>query len=201
MREFFADPEGTREELLAATYRALTQHGYAELSLQTIGTEFSKSTSLIYHHYESKDQLVVDCLDAMLDQLEANIAAAPEDPHASIRRFLGMITADPQSTEYQFMRALTEIRGHAPHDAAFRAAFTRADRVLQKRLRVAIEAGVEQDIFTVEAVSETVSHLYTLLTGVMIRRTTTEDALALEPLHAEIERLLGAEFPRVAPTA
>lgn len=198
MRTFFSDPTGTKEELLAATYRALHQHGYTALSLQTIGEEFPKSTSLIYHHYDSKDALVVDCLDAMLDQLEANIPAEPSDPHESIAAFLTMIYADPDSEDYQFLRALTEIRGQAPHDDAFQAQFRRADRILQRRLETAIAAGVEREVFVVENAERTANQLYTLLTGAMVRRTSTGDSVCLNAFHAAVESLLGAEF--IAPS-
>ncbi|MEF8774483.1 MAG: helix-turn-helix domain-containing protein, partial [Halobacteriales archaeon] len=56
---FDADAEDTDEALMAATYRALCEHGYADLTIQQIGAEFEKSTSLLYHHYDGKDELLV----------------------------------------------------------------------------------------------------------------------------------------------
>ncbi len=195
MREFFTDPEGTQEELLAATYQALQTHGYAALSLQTIGEEFPKSTSLIYHHYDSKDELVLDCLDAMLDQLEASIAVDTEDPHASVSAFLSMAYAPHDSQDYQFMRAMTEMRGQASYDPAFRERLARGDRVLQAQLAAAIEAGVREGIFDVGDPEQAATHLYTLSIGAITRRTSTGERTCLETVRAVAEELLGTEFP------
>ncbi len=194
MREFFADPQGTREQLLAATYRALRTHGYAELSLQTIGEEFPKSTSLIYHHYESKDELVLDCLDAMLDQLENSIANDTENPHAAILAFLEMVHAPPENPSYQFMRALTEMRGQASYDPVFAKRFDRADQVMQAQLTTTIEAGVQQGMFETHDPDQTAKHLYTLLTGAVVRRASTEMTDYLDMVQHTAETLLSTDF-------
>ncbi len=194
MREFFDAPDGTQEELLAATYRTLRTHGYAALSLQTIGEEFPKSTSLIYHHYDSKDELVLDCLDAMLDQLEQSIATDTEDPHASVATFLEMAHAPVDSPDYQFMRALTEMRGQASHDPIFRERFARGDRVMQAQLTATIEAGAEQGVFETSDPEQAAMRLYTLLTGAIVRRTSTDMTAHLAVIQTTAEELLTTEF-------
>ena len=191
MREFFVDPSDTREELLAATYRALQRHGYRALSLQTIGEAFEKSPSLIYHHYDSKDELVRDTLDAMLDQLEASVEAAGDDPVATVAAFVDMVAAAPDSDDFQFLRAMTEIRGQAPHDPAFREQFARADRVLETRLRRAIAAGADEGAFAVDDPARAARCVYTMLTGAMVRRTAAVEGPSRATLRADTAALLG----------
>lgn len=55
-------------EILDATYRALSEHGYANLTLQDIAAEADTSKPSIYYHYDSKDQLYVAVLDEMYEQ-------------------------------------------------------------------------------------------------------------------------------------
>lgn len=71
--EPFATPSNTREEILAATYRSLREHGYADLTIEKIGREFEKSPSLVYHHFDDKDDLVLAMLDSLLDSFETTV--------------------------------------------------------------------------------------------------------------------------------
>lgn len=66
----FPGPSTTREETLAATYRALCKHGYTDPTLAVIGDELKNSKSLVYHHYEGKDDLVPARLEFILDYVE-----------------------------------------------------------------------------------------------------------------------------------
>lgn len=60
----------TEAELVEATYRALCKHGLASLTISGISRESSKSPSLLYYHYDSKDELVATCLDVLLTYVE-----------------------------------------------------------------------------------------------------------------------------------
>lgn len=60
----------TEAEFAAATYRALCKHGHANLTILGINGEYSKSPSLIYHHSDSKDELVATSLDVLLEYVE-----------------------------------------------------------------------------------------------------------------------------------
>jgi AcrR family transcriptional regulator len=68
---FDDEPADTREAIMQATYRALRAHGYARLTIQRIGDEFPKSKSLLYHHYDGKDDLLLEFLSYMLDWRES----------------------------------------------------------------------------------------------------------------------------------
>ena len=74
MDDPFAEPSNTRQAILGAAFRALCEHGYANVTIQRIGDEFDKSPSLVYHHYDGKDDLLIDLLGFLLDEFEASIA-------------------------------------------------------------------------------------------------------------------------------
>ena len=171
MDDPFAEPSNTREAILGAAFRALRKHGYASVTIQRIGDEFDKSPSLVYHHYDGKDDLLIDMMGFLLDAFEASVAAgreadaaaeeaeAPELPpggafERSAREQLDTyLTAavDPASLDEtyapdaQFVTVMTELRSQAANDEAYREHFDRSDRVFGEYLtRLVREAAAER---------------------------------------------------------
>ena len=161
MDDPFAEPSNTREAILGAAFRALRKHGYASVTIQRIGDEFDKSPSLVYHHYDGKDDLLIDLMGFLLDAFEASVAAgretegeaaggaeAPEMPRGeaferSAREQLDTyLTAavDPASLDQayapdaRFVTVMTELRSQAANDEAYREHFDRSDRVFGEYL-------------------------------------------------------------------
>jgi len=82
---------------MSATYRALREHGYADLTIQQIADEFEKSKSLIYYHYDTRTELLVAFIDHLL-------------------------TPDLDDETVAFWRAMLELRAQAAHDERIQAA-------------------------------------------------------------------------------
>ena len=173
MNDPFAEPSNTRQAILGAAFRALCEHGYANVTIQRIGDEFDKSPSLVYHHYDGKDDLLIDLLGFLLDRFEASIAdgavaeptdepaagagdlpeMAPEAFDRSARDQLDdYLTAsvDPASLDgayapdARFVTVMTELRSQAASDEAYRDHFDRSDRVFGEYLeRLVREAAAE----------------------------------------------------------
>src|SRR6056297_2619761 len=61
----FSDAE---EEVLRATYSALREHGYADLTIKRIDDEYGKSTAAVHYHYDTKEELLAAFLDYVLQQ-------------------------------------------------------------------------------------------------------------------------------------
>lgn len=151
MNDPFSEPSDSREEILKAAYGALCRYGYADLTIQRIGGEFEKSPTLIYHHYGSKDELLIDLLTYLLDDFEEAISAGSFDLPPR-QRLLAYVRAmcDPSELNHEdapdapFLRAVVELRTQATHDPAYREHFDRSDRVfgrfLERSVREAAEA-------------------------------------------------------------
>jgi len=177
--DIFDDPATTREEILAATYRSLRRHGYADLTIQKIGDELEQSPSLIYHHYEDKDALVLACLEYLLDHFEDELGRGSiEDPRERLEGLLDWGFGSAMSDEWQaFMQTVLELRVQAIHDAAYREHFTRSDRVFTESIASIIRAGVASGEFRdcdPAAVAETLQLLYF---GRALRLASTADDL------------------------
>ncbi len=65
--QLFDDAAGsdTRAKILAAAFRRLATEGYAALSVREIARDAGVNHALINYHFRSKDQLVIDVLDAV----------------------------------------------------------------------------------------------------------------------------------------
>ncbi|WIV68266.1 TetR/AcrR family transcriptional regulator [Natrialbaceae archaeon AArc-T1-2] len=191
--DVFAEPDGTREAILAATYRALCEHGYSDLTIQRIGDEFAKSQSLIYHHYDSKDELVLACLEYMLERFEEAFAddelAGPRD---RLEAFVELVlAADLEADSHQFFASLIELRARACHDDDYERHFTRSDRVFENYLADVIETGVDRGAFRDCDPDRVATTIVTMLAGVMLRRSTTDDETTWLPaLRAELATYL-----------
>ncbi|MEP6874338.1 MAG: helix-turn-helix domain-containing protein [Burkholderiales bacterium] len=87
------DASQTRERILDATFRRLVSEGYAALSVREIARDAGVNHALINYHFRSKDQLVIDVLDAVNQRLlsrQASMYASGDgfaQKWASARRF------------------------------------------------------------------------------------------------------------------
>ena len=87
------DATQTRERILDATFRRLVSEGYAALSVREIAKDAGVNHALINYHFRSKDQLVIDVLDAVNQRLLTRQASMYEggggfaQKWASARRF------------------------------------------------------------------------------------------------------------------
>lgn len=195
---FFENPEGTREEILAATYRALCDHGYSELTISRIGEEFEKSPSLVYHHYESKDELVLECLEFMLEGFEEQMTDDIDEPRARLEEFFEWgLEADIKDDRKRFIVLLVELRSLASRNDAYRRHFTRSDRVFEQYLARVIESGIDGEVFNDCDPDRVATWVLTTLSGVMLRRSTQDhDPAWLKDVRTEIDAYLEARVYR-----
>ncbi|MFC6786750.1 TetR/AcrR family transcriptional regulator [Halobaculum halobium] len=165
--------------IMEATYRALCEHGYAELSVSHIAAEFEKSKSLLYYHYDSKDDLLAGFLRfagdhflAMLEEAEHEADSPVDRVRALVDIYLGT-ELDEEMAEAQ--RSMIDLRAQAVAQPRFREEFTRTDRHLRERLATALADGVEAGVIddAVEPES-TATWLLSALTGAMLQRHTAE---------------------------
>jgi AcrR family transcriptional regulator len=217
MNDPFAEPADTRQAILGAAFRALCAHGYADLTISRIGEEFDKSPSLVYHHYDGKDELLVDLLGFLLDGFEASVSSDAFDlsPRDRIDAYISA-TLDPGSVDDayapdgRFMTAIVELRAQAATDDAYRDHFDRSDRVFGAFLETAVrdaaadlqtttgsDTVVDSDDAEPLDAAEVAATLQTFATGGMLRWATTADRDWVAPSRAGIDRYLLTALPRV----
>ncbi|MGM0685266.1 MAG: TetR/AcrR family transcriptional regulator [Halobacteriota archaeon] len=207
MHDPFAEPTDTRQAILGAAFRALCEHGYADLTISRIGGEFDKSPSLVYHHYDGKDELLVDLLGFLLDGFEATMSTGEFDmtPRERLDAYVAA-TIDPGSVDDEhapdarFLSVIVELRAQAASDDAYRDHFDRSDRVFEAFLERSVReaaATLDADEGTPIAPAEVASTLQTLATGGMLRWATTADRDWVDDTRRGARRYLEAMLPRV----
>ncbi|MFB6141054.1 MAG: TetR/AcrR family transcriptional regulator [Halosimplex sp.] len=188
---FLEDPSTTREAIMKATYHALCEHGYADLTIQRIGDEFEKSKSLLYHHYDSKDDLLLDFLDFMLERFEDRLPYPQgESVTEHLDAILDRVLVAPSAEESgDFAQAMVELRAQASHDAEFRDHFTRSDQFFRKQIARIIREGTEQGVFREVDSRQTAATIHAIVVGTMTQRVTTDDDRT-DLIRAEVDRYL-----------
>ncbi|OAQ52887.1 TetR family transcriptional regulator [Natrinema mahii] len=188
---FLEETDDTRDAIMRATYAALCEHGYSELTIQRIGDAFPKSKSLLYHHYDSKDDLLLEFLSFMLDQLEGQIPTYREggaDDHIAeiVEQTFDLGVAEMSA---DFTRALVELRAQAAHDEGYRDHFTRSDQFVRKHVAHTIRSGIEQGVFQDVDPQETAALFQVVFVGTMTQRVTSDDDV-LEGGRSAFERYI-----------
>ncbi len=158
-----------------ATYRALCSHGYADLTMQDIADESSKSKAALHYHYDSKHDLLCAFLDDLYDRfVELADDAGGEDPHEALLALVETVLENPDDDREEFETALLEIRAQAPYEDGFRDRLTRFDDYLIAELTGILEAGVADGTFRRDIdPADTAGFIVTVLTGTSTQRVTT----------------------------
>ena len=137
------------DEILTATYRALCQHGYANLTLRHIAAESDKSKAAIHYHYESKDELFEAFLAYLYEEYTATVrSVSGETHHEHLGSLLELLLTDGDATpERGFRTAMLEVKAQAPYDDSVQRRLRQFDEFLFGHVRDVIEAGVEDGEF------------------------------------------------------
>ena len=185
----FDDPDDTREAIMRATYDALCEHGYADLTIQRIGAEFPKSASLVYHHYDGKDDLLLEFLTYLLDHFETSVPPEEYDDAAThLQALLDHVLPDELDDERrQFRAAMIELRAQAAHDPAYRDHFTRSTRFFHDRLTAIIERGIEEGVFRDVDPERVAALILTTMDGSIQHSATTDLDELIPAVRAELE--------------
>lgn len=153
-------------EILKATYRALCEHGYDDLTLRDVAAEADRSKASIHYHYESKDQLFVALLEYLSERLGEQVAAADgATPHERLDAVFEVLLGDADASKQSLSTALFEVAVLAPHDDAIRERVEAFDELLFERFRAIVAAGVVAGEFD-ERIDPDVA-AETLVTGIL----------------------------------
>ena len=135
------------DEIMQATYRALREHGYADLTVKRIADEYGKSTAAIHYHYDTKDGLLAAFLDYLLDRFVASVRdIETTDPEARLELLLDALLVKPREIP-DLSIALLALRSQAPYKEAFSDRFQQNDEYIRYLLKAAINHGIDEGAF------------------------------------------------------
>jgi len=155
-------------------YRALCDHGYAELTMQDIADECSKSKSLLHYHYDTKEDLLVAFLDHIISDFETKVEErADRRATERIVEFAAWFVFEPDEVEREsFHIALLELRSQGPFNDRIREQLERSDRHLRDTAADILEQGIRSGDFEAVDVEETAALLVATLDGARTRQIT-----------------------------
>lgn len=153
------------EDIMGATYRALCDHGYADLTMRDIAEESDRSKAALHYHYDDKEGLLVAFLDHLYEEFTDRVggygidgdADLPEDaptdvdaadPDERLRAFLSAVLHPPNDDEArEFRTAMLEIKAQAPYQDAFRERIARFDAFVTETVTGLVAAGQDAGIY------------------------------------------------------
>ncbi|MFC6724022.1 TetR/AcrR family transcriptional regulator [Halobium palmae] len=184
------DPE-TREEIMGATYRALREHGYADVTMQAIADESAKSKAALHYHYDTKRELLLAFHDHLFESFverldDAEAAADADDPASRLTSiFERLLSAEDDDAHTEFHALVLETKARGPYDEAVRRKHLRIDDHVRARFETILRDGIEEGTFD-EAVDpeETAAFLWTLINGCHTRKVAT--GRGVEPVRRQL---------------
>lgn len=187
------DPEDTRVAILQATYEALVEHGYADLTIDRIGQRFPKSKSLLYHHYDGKDDLLLDFLAYLLGTFEADLGLDQDaNPHERLTTLLDRVLSPEEPPgPATLRRAIVQLRAQGASDPEYRQHFTDHDRFFKRQIADIVAEGVADGTYREVDPEAVAATLHTLVAGAMLQRATAE-AEDMPAIRAEVDAYLEA---------
>ncbi|MCO8243497.1 TetR/AcrR family transcriptional regulator [Haladaptatus sp. AB643] len=183
----------TEQRIREAAFRALVEHGYADLSIKDIGNELGQNPSIIYHYYDSKDDLLRSMLDVFVEifvgqQNEQPITDAEDELRRFVKQILHPTSAQveraifspPSDIETAVSRVYVELWAHATWDDDFRKETTQAEDSLRTMITRILQAGIESGQFQSVDAELTADHICFLIEQGLHTRTTTNRDDAVE---------------------
>ncbi|AUV82841.1 TetR family transcriptional regulator [Salinigranum rubrum] len=159
----------TEERIMEATYRVLVDDSYSELSIRRIADEFDGSQSLIYYHYDDKEDLLAGFLTYLLDGFEQELETADtDDPLERLLALVDLVVPQRETPDLlSFHQALGEIRMQTPYHDRYQDQFAAFDARLRSELETTIQRGLDDGIFVDVDASDAAERLQLLLSGVL----------------------------------
>lgn len=186
----------TKVAMMEATYRALCQHGYPDTSISKIADEFEKSKSLLYYHYEDKEELLEDFLQYLLHQLEADLESIEaETAHEELLSLIDrLLPEDIDDEQMRFRRAMLELRAQAPYRDTYHDQFAQSDDLILSTMIDVIERGIEDGEFRSVNSREISDFIYSLAYGAMERGVTLDDPNVLNSNRETVDSYIRAQL-------
>ncbi len=151
------DPDGrvstkdTREVIMEATFRAISEHGYADLRLRDIGEEMEMTRQVIHYHFDGKYDLIASFLEYVIDQYEGSVEVEEGgDPRTELDARIDQCLFGPEFggfSHWDRMRVYHELFAHAQNDERHREIFNDHYGRIRGSIVEVVERGIEEGTF------------------------------------------------------
>lgn len=179
---------------MEATFRALSEHGYADLRMRDIGEEFEMTRPVIHYHYNSKHELISSFLEYVIDQYKNDDTLDESDDHwerLRIRIDQCMFGPDIDGFDHwEWMKVYHELFSQAQHNDTHRELFNEHYEGMVVGLADVIEAGIEDGTFADVDAMELSQLLTDIIHSARARRISLGQEDAPDRARAAIDRFV-----------
>ncbi|MEU9024011.1 TetR family transcriptional regulator C-terminal domain-containing protein [Actinomadura sp. NPDC048394] len=169
-------PEQRKADVVEAVWRVVRRDGLPAASVRNVAQEAGLSMGSLRHYFASQAELLSFTLCAVIERIEARIAALPSEPdprRRAERVLLELLPLDPErAAENEVWLAFT---ARAQVDPKLRAVHDRGYDVLRSGCRRLVE-GLAGQVTGLDVELET-DRLHTLLDGLAVHIAMRPDAL------------------------
>ena len=165
------DTGDTEVAFIEATYCALCEHGYADLTMQDIADETDKSKAALHYYFDGKEDLLLRFLDHMNEEFLGSLDdPAGSTPAERLVSLLETILSTSGDGDQQFTTAFMEIKAQAPYRGGYRERLEYLDDEVYDRVHALVSAGVDSGQFAPETdPGDVTEHVLTYVQGTWTR--------------------------------
>jgi len=189
-----APDDSSKEDIMSATFDALCEHGYANLTMHAIADEFDKSKSLIHYHYDSKDDLLAAFMDHLLENfVDMVTGCGGQEPIDELRRMAEIVVVggDDGHDPDDFHTALLGLRAQAPYDEQLREQLARNDARIRELIADMVREGQERGQFDESVDPDEFAALFrSAIEGAQSHGVILGDAAPTDDVMAAVDDLL-----------
>lgn len=170
----------TRNDIMKATSKAIRRHGYAELTMDKIAEKYDKCKSNLHYHYGTKENLMVDFIDYLLEGFKEKVVPDTDDPLEKLNGLIDRMLfgiSDGEIPE-RFHAVLLEIRSQVPYNERYREKITKNDEFIHEKVTEIIEEGIEKSRFKEVDSEKTATIILSTVDGGRARQISTERDVA-----------------------
>jgi AcrR family transcriptional regulator len=190
------DVSESERAIMEATYRALCEHGYANLTTQDIAAETDMSKAALHYHYETKQELLVAFLEFLLEGLHEAIEIETDERPAKQLDFLIDRLLRGPTDQQDFQTAMLEFRVQVPYNEAYRNQFHANDEYIRETIARIIERGIDQGEFQDADPDRIAWILRMLIDGARMRAIVFDREMVLDTASEIIDAYLSQELSK-----
>jgi AcrR family transcriptional regulator len=186
-----------RPQILGAAAEVIAERGIAGTRIADVADRAGTSAAAVLYWFDSKDQLLLEAVNAAEDRFDAELAARLELLNGPSERLRLLIEASAEGYDWTLW---IELWARALRDPDMRATRQRLDDRWREEIARHVREGRDAGEYTAESDPERVALLLaSLLDGLALQATLGDPqvtpARMRELMLESAERLLGAELP------
>jgi acyl-CoA thioesterase FadM/DNA-binding transcriptional regulator YbjK len=189
-----------REELLAATRRAVTRTGFAKVTVEQITREAGASLGLLHYHFDSKDEVVAEAFAQVAQEDLAELTAIARRGDGAPERLAACLAAS-EWTDQESWRVWIDAWGEAVHGEPMRDTLATFQRRWRTVLGAVIADGVREGAWECTDPDAAAARLLVLIDGLGLHATLHPEQVSAELASGWARRCAELELATTLPPA